>query len=198
VARTPIEFTCQSCRKTFQSTDWGTVFPCPHCNEGLGRIQQLDQLLDQWFYPRRWRADLHEPNPYYLLEKLWTANGQGETLYNGIAPAHANYDVFRHLVTRLVAQGVDEGWVELEFPDNPLEENPVYQLKFGDPDRFAKGVERLFPEVDWEEQIEVPATEPEAEAEAEGVMPDITTSLPADEPTPISSARSERQGRGKS
>ena len=27
MARTPIEFTCQSCRKSFQSTDWGTVFP---------------------------------------------------------------------------------------------------------------------------------------------------------------------------
>jgi hypothetical protein len=161
----------------------------------MGRIQQLDQLLDQWFYPRRWRADLHEPNPYYLLEKLWTANGQGETLYNGIAPAHANYDVFRHLVTRLVAQGVDEGWVELEFPDDPLEENPVYQLKFGDPDRFARGVERLFPEVDWDEQIEVPVPEPSDE----GLMPGITSSVATDEsarPTPISTARSARSSRG--
>ncbi len=70
MARTPIEFTCPSCRKAFESTDWGTVFPCPHCGEKVGRIQQLDQLLDQWFYPRRWRADLHQPNPYYLLEKL--------------------------------------------------------------------------------------------------------------------------------
>jgi hypothetical protein len=194
VARTPIEFTCQSCRKTFESTDWGDVLPCPRCGESLGRIAQLDQLLDQWFYPRRWRADLHEPNPYYLLEKLWTANGQGETLYKGIAPAHANYDVFRHLVTRLVAQGVDEGWVELEFPDDPLEENPVYQLKFGDPDRFAKGVERLFPEVDWDEQIEVPAPE----SAGEGLLPDVTAvaaDVPAS-PTPISAARSAaRSGR---
>ena len=141
MARTPMTFTCRSCRQAFDNADWGAPFPCPHCGETMGRIAQLDELLTQWFYPRRWRADLHEPNPYYLLEKLWTANGQGETLYNGIAPAHANYDVFRHLVTRLVAQGVDEGWVELEFPDNPLEENPVYQLKFGDPDRFARGVD---------------------------------------------------------
>jgi hypothetical protein len=160
----------------------------------VGRITQLDQLLDQWFYPRRWRADLHEPNPFYLLEKLWTANGQGETLYNGIAPAHANYDVFRHLVTRLVAQGVEEGWVELEFPDDPLDENPVYQLKFGDPDRFARGVERLFPEVDWDEQIEVPAPE----ASSESLMPDITTSVATEDapaPTSISTARAARRNR---
>src|SRR3954454_4307621 len=196
VARTPVEFTCQSCRKTFESTDWGSVLNCPECGERLGRIAQLDQLLDQWFYPRRWRADLHQPNPYYLLEKLWTANGQGETLYNGIAPEYANYDVFRNLVTRLVAQGVDEGWVELEFPDDPLDENPVYQLKFSDPDRFAQGVERLFPEVNWDEQIEVPAP-----ADASGsVLPSPTDSVPAEsagsqEPTPISAARSGRRGR---
>ena len=201
MARTPIEFTCPSCRESFTSAEWGVVFPCPNCSESFSRIQQLDQLLDQWFYPRRWRADLHEPNPYYLLEKLWTANGQGETLYNGIAPAHANYDVFRHLVTRLVAQGVDEGWVELEFPDDPLDENPVYQLKFGDPDRFAKGVERLFPEVDWDEQIEVPAVEADAaEAVESGGFPDVTSSIAdADEPAPTSIAaeRSARQGRRK-
>jgi len=130
--------------------------PCPKCGQKLGRIGQLGQLLDQWFYPRRWRADLNQPNPYYLLEKLWTANGQGETLYKGISPPHANYDIFRNLVTRLVARGVDEGWIELEFPDDPLEENPVYQLKFTDADRFAKGVESLFPDVNWDEQIEVP------------------------------------------
>ncbi|MFN8522466.1 MAG: hypothetical protein U0821_05095 [Chloroflexota bacterium] len=160
MARKPIELTCGACRESFTSTDYGQPINCPKCKEGMDRIAQLDQLLDQWFYPRRWRADLHEPNPYYLLEKLWTANGQGETLYNGIAPAHANYDVFRNLVTRLVADGVNAGWIDLEFPDDPLEENPIYQLKFTDPDRFAQGVESLFPEVDWDEQIEVPNPDP--------------------------------------
>jgi len=191
VARTPIQFTCQSCRDSFESTGWGTVVACTKCGESLGRIAQLDQLLDQWFYPRRWRADLHEPNPYYLLEKLWTANGQGETLYNGIAPQYANYDVFRNLVTRLVARGVDEGWVELEFPDDPLEENPVYQLKFNDADRFARGVELLFPEVNWDEQIEVPRPE--------GGLPEVTESIVAtgtsEEPTPITAGRTGRRAR---
>lgn len=189
VARTPLEFTCTSCRKTFESADFGAPLRCPHCREQLGRIAQLGQLLEQWFYPRRWRADLHEPNPRYLLEKLWTANGQGETLYRGIAPPYANYDVFRNLVTRLVARGVDEGWIELEFPDDPLDENPVYQLKFNDPDRFARGVEALFPEVDWDEQIEV--TVPES-----APAPESPTA--SNEPTPIESAPSAaRRGHGE-
>jgi hypothetical protein len=190
VARKAIEFTCQNCRKTFESSEFGSPLPCPHCGERLGLIHQLGQLLEQWFYPRRWRADLHEPNPYYLLEKLWTANGQGVTLYEGIAPRYANYDVFRNLVTRLVARGVDEGWIELEFPEDPLEENPVYQLKFNDPDRFAQGVEGLFPEVDWDEQIEVPAA-----AAAEPESAPQTAAPPRARPTPIGAARSARRAR---
>ena len=190
--RKAIEFTCRSCRQTFASAEFGKPLPCPRCGERLGLLAQLDDLLDQWFYPRRWRADLHEPNPYYLLEKLWTANGQGVTLYEGIAPQHANYDVFRNLVTRLVARGVDEGWIELEFPDDPLEENPVYQLKFTDPDRFARGVEALFPEVDWDEQIEVPA-QPAAPV-GDDVTPAQGGSSSA-EPTLIGGSRSARRAR---
>ena len=196
MARKSIEFTCQGCRKSFESADFGQPMPCPHCGEKLGRIAQLGQLLDQWFYPRRWRADLHQPNPYYLLEKLWTANGQGETLYRGISPPHANYDVFRNLVTRLVARGVDEGWITLEFPDDPLEENPIYQLKFDDPDRFARGVEALFPEVNWDEQIEVPATVP---AQPDGTPAKSPASAPkrsrrsSASPTSIETARAARR-----
>jgi len=199
VARNPIQFQCQSCRKPFESTEWGTLIECTECGEKLSRIMQLDQLLEQWFSPRRWRADLHEPNPYYLLEKLWTANGQGVTLYNGIAPQYTNYDVFRNLVTRLVARGVDEGWVELEFPDDPLEENPVYQLKFSDADRFAKGVEQLFPEVNWDEQIEVPTQEggfPDVSAAAdEDEAPAEAATAPGEKPTSIQAGRASRRSR---
>ncbi len=191
MAKKSIELTCPHCRQTFSSAEYGTPRPCPHCGDRVGLLSQLDNLLEQWFYPRRWRADLHQPNPYYLLEKLWTANGQGVTLYEGIAPQHANYDVFRNLVTRLVARGVDEGWIELEFPDDPLEENPVYQLKFTDPDRFAKGVEALFPEVDWDEQIEVPTG---AAAKGEGSEPREARAS-AKEPTPIGTGRRARRRR---
>jgi predicted RNA-binding Zn-ribbon protein involved in translation (DUF1610 family) len=183
--RKAIEFSCNACAKPFESTDYGAPLPCPECGESLSRIAQLAQLLDQWFYPRRWRADLHEPNPFYLIEKLWTANGQGERLYQGIAPAYANYDVFRNLVTRLIASGVDDGWVELEFPDDPLEENPIYQLKFTDPERFARGVEALFPEVDWDEQIEVPVN-------VDDPMELLTATAPQ-EPVSLAQARRRRR-----
>lgn len=123
----------------------------------MSKLQQLAELLDRWWEPRRWRADLTRPTVYLLLEQLWTANGQGEALYQGVAPPTVNYDIFRHMVTRLIARGIEEGWMDIKFPPDPLAEDPVYQLEFKDPERFAREVEQLFPEVNWDEQIEPPA-----------------------------------------
>jgi LSD1 subclass zinc finger protein len=155
--------TCPECRRPFASNRFGNSVRCAHCRAELNKLEQLRQLLAHWYYPRRWRADLVEPSVNFLIEKLWTANGQGEALYEGIAPPNVNFDIFRNLVTRTIARGIQEGWMDLTFPSDPLAENPVYRLKFKDPDRFAREVEQLFPDVNWDEQIQVPIpqTEPE-------------------------------------
>ena len=116
---------------------------------------QLDQLLARWWEPRRWRADLVKPSVPYLIERLWTANGQGVRLYEGVSPKYTNYDIFRNMVTRLMITGIDAGWAELVFPDDPLAEDPQYVLTIVDSERFAEGVEKLFPEVDWDEPVQV-------------------------------------------
>jgi hypothetical protein len=46
--------------------------------------------------------------------------------------------------------------MDLTFPSDPLSENPIYKLRFKEPDRFAHEIERLFPDVNWDEQIQVP------------------------------------------
>lgn len=152
----PAVFKCPSCGAEVTVSYPGETKSCPQCREPLRKIAQLDQLLERWFYPRRWRADLVRPSVPYLVEKLWTSNGQGERLYAGIAPHNTNYDIFRHLVTRVIVQGIDEGWVDLSFPTDPLAEDPQYALKIVDSETFASRVERLFPDVDWDETIEVP------------------------------------------
>ena len=68
------------------------------------------------------------------------------------------------MVTRLMIRGIDDGWAELTFPDDPLAEDPQYVLTIVDSDRFAEGVEKLFPEVDWDEPVSL------ALAEAAGQM----------------------------
>jgi len=151
-----VEFRCQSCSTSFTPRQLGVPEDCPQCGTRIGKLAQLDQCLRQWYKPRRWRIDIQEPNVYFLLEKLWTAGGQGERLYQAISPRYTNYDIFRNMVTRQIARGVEEGWVTLTFPEDPLVEDPVYRLDFGDPEQFATAVEKLFPEVDWGATIDVP------------------------------------------
>ncbi len=152
-----MDLRCQSCNKSFTPQALGEPLECPNCGAKIGRLAQLDQCLKRWYEPRRWRIDILEPNVYYLIEKLWTAGGQGERLYAAIAPRHTNYDIFRNMVTRKIARGVEDGWVGLTFPPEPLLEDPVYRLEFGDPERFATEVERLFPDVDWGAPVEAPS-----------------------------------------
>jgi hypothetical protein len=150
---TALEFTCPQCGAIVPVARAGEVTSCPNCKQRLGKVVQLDQLLARWYEPRRWRADLVKPSVPYLVERLWTANGQGERLFAGVGPKYTNYDIFRHLVTRLMIEGIDAGWAELTFPDDPLAEDPQYVLTIVDSERFANGVERLFPEVNWDEPV---------------------------------------------
>jgi predicted RNA-binding Zn-ribbon protein involved in translation (DUF1610 family) len=153
--QTPIDFNCPNCGATVNVARAGEVVACPSCNQSLTRVAQLDQLLARWWEPRRWRADLVKPNVPYLVERLWTANGQGERLYTGVSPKYTNYDIFRNMVTRLMIRGIDDGWAALTFPSDPLAEDPQYVLTIVDSERFAEGVEKLFPEVDWDEPVSV-------------------------------------------
>jgi hypothetical protein len=158
-ASSPIDFACPQCGTLVSVEHAGEVRDCPACRQKIGRVAQLDQLLARWWEPRRWRADLVKPNVPYLIERLWTANGQGERLYTGVSPKFTNYDIFRNMVTRLMIRGIDEGWAELTFPADPLAEDPQYVLTIVDSDRFAEGVEKLFPEVDWDEPVSLALAE---------------------------------------
>jgi len=154
-----IDFTCPQCGAAISLPRAGEVRPCPNCRQKLTKVAQLDQLLARWYDPRRWRADLVKPSVPYLIERLWTANGQGVRLYEGVSPKYTNYDIFRNMVTRLMIRGIDEGWAELVFPDDPLAEDPQYVLTIVDSERFAAGVEKLFPEVDWDEPVQATVAE---------------------------------------
>ena len=151
--------TCTECHRPFAASRFGNNVRCAHCRAPLNKLEQIRQLLSHWYYPRRWRADLVKPNVPYLVERLWTANGQGERLYAGVGPKYTNYDIFRNMVTRLMIRGIDEGWAELKFPQDPLAEDPQYVLTIVDSERFAEGVEKLFPEVDWDEPVSASVAE---------------------------------------
>ena len=153
------DFTCPQCGALVAVDRVGEVRACAKCQHALSRTEQLGQLLARWYEPRRWRADLVKPSVPYLIERLWTANGQGERLYLGVSPKYTNYDIFRNLVTRLMIRGIDDGWATLQFPPDPLAEDPQYVLTITDSEKFAEGVEKLFPEVDWDEPVSAAVVE---------------------------------------
>ena len=149
-----IDFTCPHCGAIVSVARAGETRNCPSCRQKLGKVAQLDQLLARWWEPRRWRADLVKPNVPYLVERLYT----------GVSPKYTNYEIFRNMVTRLMIRGIDEGWAELSFPEDPLAEDPQYVLTIVDSERFAEGVEKLFPEVDWDEPVSASVAEAVAPA----------------------------------
>ncbi len=111
-----IDLTCPSCGATVHLEHAGEVRKCPSCRQPLTKTVQLGQLLERWYQPRRWRADLVKPSVAYLVERLWTANGQGERLYEGVSPKYANYDHFRYFVTRLMIAGHRRGLGGADLP----------------------------------------------------------------------------------
>jgi hypothetical protein len=60
-------------------------------------------------------------------------------------------------VTRAIARGIDERWVEIIEPAYPLANDPVYRLKFTDPDRLPDEISKLYPDVNMDEEIVAPA-----------------------------------------
>ncbi|HET6320342.1 MAG TPA: hypothetical protein VFG86_28125, partial [Chloroflexota bacterium] len=105
-ASTAVDFKCPACGANVHVKHAGDVEKCDACKQKLSKVTQLDQLLARWWEPRRWRADLVKPSVPYLIERLWTANGQGERLYSGVSPKYTNYDIFRNMVTRLMVRGI--------------------------------------------------------------------------------------------
>src|SRR5438270_13332751 len=139
--RMAIDFTCPHCGTTISVEHAGETHTCPTCKQTLGKVAQLDQLLARWWEPRRWRADLVKPNVPYLIERLWTANGQGERLYAGVSPQYSSYDIFRNLVTWPLIRGIHDGWPEVPFPSGLLAEAPQGVLTIVCSERFPEGVE---------------------------------------------------------
>lgn len=160
------EIQCPNCRKTFSGDITADKITCPACEKPLARSAQITQILDKWYYPRRWYRDVAKPSLSYLLEMLWTANGQGEKLFAAVAPPNVNYNVFVHQVTKAIARGVDEGWAKIEIPEDPFGDNPIYKLSYLDSEKFADAVAAIYPEVDWEETVAIDELMGEPKTEA--------------------------------
>jgi hypothetical protein len=150
-----MDFYCTDCRKRFAADPAADKVVCGACGKTLQRTTHLTQVLETWYWPRRWYRDVPKPSLNFLIEMLWTADGQGEKLFAAVAPPNVNYQSFLHQVTRTIMKGVDDGWAKVEIPEEPFADNPIYRLSYLDSEKFADAVAAVFPDVDWDETITV-------------------------------------------
>lgn len=158
---------CPGCGKTFEADLTADAVVCPHCQHKLSRVDQVQELLEEWYYPRRWMRDVERPRARFLIERLWQQQFEPQEMYERLAPASTNYEVFCYSVTRVVVKGIEDGWATLTLPEDPLADDPVYKLEIKDLERFTEEMEKALPDVSWDEDIEVTDTRAAA-PEAEG------------------------------
>jgi len=146
---------CPSCGKSYEADLTAEAVVCPHCQHKLARLDQVQELLEEWYYPRRWLRHVERPRARFLLERLWQQQFNPQELYERLSPKDTNFEVFCYSVTRVVVKGIEQGWAKLELPADPLADDPVYKLQILDLERFTEEMERALPDVNWDEDIEV-------------------------------------------
>ncbi len=157
---------CAQCGKSYEADLTAETVSCPHCQHNLPRIDQVTSLLDEWYYPRRWQRNVDQPRARLLIERLWQQQFEPQGLYENLAPQETNYDVFCYTVTGLVIDGVQEGWVKLSLPKDPMVDDPIYNLEILDLERFTAEMEKAMPDVNWDEDVEVTVSTPDAPGDA--------------------------------
>lgn len=150
------KLTCPQCSQDVSVSDPKGALQCGTCGAVLTKWLRFNVLLDQWYEAKKWRKDIVRPDAMFVLEMLWTANNMGKQIYDATAPKDTPYSIFIYTITRAIARGVDEGWVQIIEPAYPLANDPVYRLKFVDPDRLPDEISRLYPEVNMDEEIAAP------------------------------------------
>ena len=83
-----------------------------------------------------------------LIESLWSSGGMAQHYYYVLQPRRLSYSKFVKRVTAVVCQGIEEGWIELVLPKNPMRTDGEYDLRYLDPERFVEEIRRAVPEAD--------------------------------------------------
>jgi hypothetical protein len=157
---------CAQCGKTYEADLTADVVKCLHCQRSLPRIDQVTALLDEWYYPRRWQRNVDRPRARLLVERLWQQQFEPQSLYENLAPKETNFEVFCYNVTGIVINGIQDGWIKLTLPKDPMADDPIYNLEISNLERFTTEMEKAMPDVNWDEDVEITVTPPTASSDA--------------------------------
>ena len=59
---------CPECGKTYEANLMADEVVCDHCQHRLPRIDQVQALLEEWYYPRRWYKSVDRPRARFIIE----------------------------------------------------------------------------------------------------------------------------------
>ena len=88
------------------------------------------------FYPRHLK----------LIELMWTAEGRGRATFEALGLERVSYSQFVARATQVLVRGLSEGWVEIDLPSAPTDDDSAYRVRFVDPDRWADELTAAFGE----------------------------------------------------
>jgi len=138
---------CPRCERTILGDDLGPGERCPVCGADTQRISWLTAALRKVSQGPERRSDLQQKH-LQLIQAVWTADGMGQRFFEICQPGGMYYSRFVRRVTELVCRGVEEGWIVLTLPAQPLAPDARYAIEYRDPERFVRELQALFPEED--------------------------------------------------
>jgi hypothetical protein len=135
---------CARCEQTTLSPDRAPGASCPHCGTPVERISWLTAALRKVSQGPERRSDLQQRH-LQLIQAIWTADGMGQRYFEICQPGGMYYSRFVRQVTALICRGIEEGWIALTLPAQPLAPNARYAIEYRDPERFVRELQALYP-----------------------------------------------------
>lgn len=136
---------CSRCERTLLAAQLHANNQCPVCASATERISWLTAALRKVSQGPERRTDLQQKH-LQLIQAIWTADGLGQRYFEICQPGSMYYSRFVRRVTELICQGIEEGWIGLTLPAQPLAPQARYSIEYRDPERFVRELQLLFPE----------------------------------------------------
>jgi hypothetical protein len=104
----------------------------------------LEGIVDRLFAPPAQSVSEFYPRHLKLVELMWTADGRGRETYEALGLEKVSYTQFVTRATKVVLQGLAEGWIEIDIPAAPTTDDSVYRVRFVDAERWADELTAAF------------------------------------------------------
>src|SRR5262249_54198467 len=104
----------------------GEARTCGECGGPYRPMALLEGLVDRLFAPPAQHVSEIYPRHLKLIELMWTAEGRGRATFEALALPKVTYTQFVKRATQVVVRGLAEGWIEIDLPAAPTDDDAAY------------------------------------------------------------------------